>query len=98
MLEPLIMSKSIFDGLTPEQRTIITEVGTGLEAFALAAAKQDDEDLAGIYAKANVKVVDFTRAALTQWEAIAADTAWRDYAGRNAACAALLKLARDVPA
>ena len=27
-----------------------------------------------------------------------ADTAWRDYAGRNTACAALLKLARDVPA
>ena len=98
MFEPLIMSKAIYDGLPEEQRKVISEVGAGLEAFALEAAKHDDDDLAAIFGKANVKVADFGTAALAKWRAIAEETAWKDYAGRNAACAALLRLAQAVPA
>jgi TRAP-type C4-dicarboxylate transport system substrate-binding protein len=98
MFEPLLMSKAIFDGLPADQQKILVEVGAEQEAFALAAAKQDDEDLATIYGKANVKVADFNAGALAKWRAIAEETAWKDYAGRNAACAALLKLALAIPA
>ena len=98
MLEPLIMSKAVFDALPADQQKIITEVGASLEPFALSAAKQDDEEMAMIYSKANVKVADFNPAALTKWRAIAEETAWKDYAARNAACAELLKLAQAVPA
>ncbi len=98
MFEPLLMSKSIFDALTPGQQKVIVEVGAEQEAFALAAARQDDDDLATLFAKANVKVTDFNTAALAKWRAIAEDTAWKDYAGRNAACAGLLKLALAVSA
>ncbi len=98
MLEPLLMSKAIFEALTPDQQKVLVEVGAEQEAFALAAAKQDDEDLATIYAKANVKVADFNADALAKWRAIAEETAWKDYAVRNAACAGLLKLALAVPA
>ncbi len=31
-----------------------------------------------------------------KWKALAQDTAWKDFADRNAACAALLKLAEAV--
>lgn len=98
MLEPLLMSKQIFDSLTPDQQTAITEVGTSMEAFALDAAKADDEALAAIFAKGNVKVADFNADALAKWRAIAQETAWKDYAARNASCASLLKLAESVPA
>ncbi len=98
MLEPLLMSKSIYDGLTPDQQKAISSVGTGLEGFALDAAKADDDALAAIYAKANVKVADFNPAALAKWKAIAEETAWKDFAARNAACASLLKLAETVSA
>ncbi|MCX7383410.1 MAG: TRAP transporter substrate-binding protein DctP [Alphaproteobacteria bacterium] len=98
MFEPLIMSKAIFDGLGADQQKVILETGSALEAFALQAAQQDDDDLAQIYAKANVKVADFSKAALAKWQTIAEETAWKDYAGRNAACAGLLKLALAVPA
>ena len=97
MFEPLIMSKAIFDALPAEQQKILVEVGASLEAFALAAAKQDDEDLAAIFGKANVKVADFNAGGLAKWRAIAEETAWKDYAGKNAACAALLKLAQATP-
>jgi hypothetical protein len=76
----------------------VTEIGLSLEAFGLAQAKADDDALAAIYGKAGVKVQDFNAEALTKWRAIAEKAAWTDYAARNAACAALLKLAEGVSA
>ncbi len=98
MLEPLIMSKSILESLPADQQKVIAEVGTSLEAFGLAEAQKDDEALAAIYGKANVKVADFGAAALAKWRAIAEETAWKDFAARNASCAGLLKLAQSVSA
>ena len=96
MLEPLLMSKEIFDSLSPDQQKAITEVGAKLEDFALKAAMSDDDALASIYGKAGVKVADFGAPALDKWKAIAQATAWEDFAKRNAACADLLKLAQAV--
>jgi TRAP-type C4-dicarboxylate transport system substrate-binding protein len=98
MMEPLLMSKAIFDALPADQQKAITEVGASLEPFALDQAKADDLRLADIYGKAGVAVHKFDAAALGKWRAIARATAWKDFAGRNAACANLLKLAEKVPA
>ena len=96
MFEPLIMSKIVFDSLTPEQQAAITEAGTAQEPFALEAAKADDQALADIFSKAGVKVSDMTADDIAKWKAVAQDTAWKDYAARNAACANMLKLAEAV--
>ena len=98
MFEPLLMSKQVYDTLPADQQKAIDAAGLAQEAFALEAAKADDDALAAIYAKANVKVGDFNAAALAKWKQVAQDTAWKDYAGRNAACANLLKLAESVTA
>jgi TRAP-type C4-dicarboxylate transport system substrate-binding protein len=94
MLEPLLMSKAIFDSLSPDQQKAIIDVGAKLEDFGLKSAQADDELLASIYAKAGVKVADFGAPAMEKWKAIAQATAWDDFAKRNAACAELLKLAQ----
>jgi TRAP-type transport system periplasmic protein len=96
MLEPLIMSKSIFDGLSKDQQQAVLEVGESLEKFGLDSAKADDERLAQSYGKAGVKVQEMDAAAVDKWRAIAQATAWKDFAGRNAECAKLLKLAEAV--
>jgi TRAP-type C4-dicarboxylate transport system substrate-binding protein len=96
MLEPLLMSKSIFDSLPAPHQQAILKVGEGLEAFALKSAMADDQSLADIFGKASVKVADFNTDVLGQWRAIAQATAWQDYANRSAACADLLKLAEAV--
>ena len=96
MFEPLLMSKQIFDSLTPDQQKAITEVGRQQEPFAVEMAKADDQSLADIYAKAGVKVQDMTADDIAKWKAVAQDTAWKDFAARNAACANLLKLAEAV--
>jgi TRAP-type C4-dicarboxylate transport system substrate-binding protein len=98
MFEPLLMSKVIFDALTPAQQAVITEVGTSFEAFALEAAKADDKALSIIYPKAGVATKSFDAASLEKWKTVARDTAWKDFAARNAACAELLALAEKVPA
>lgn len=98
MLEPLLMSKIVFDSLTPEQQRAIADVGASLEPFALSAAKADDDELAKVYKSAGIAVHDMTAADLAQWKAVAQDSAWKDFAARSETCAGLLKMAESVKA
>jgi len=96
MLEPLLMAKSTLQVLTPEQQTIVREVGASLEPFGYEAAKQDDEEVAKIYAAKGVKVHDLTEEHIEKWKALARDTAWKDFAAKSKRNAELLKLAEAV--
>ena len=80
MLEPLVISKDAWSKLTPEQQKIMTEVGASLEPFAMAAAQADDKEMANVFAKAGAKVVDMDEAAFLKWQAIARETAYKDFA------------------
>jgi TRAP-type C4-dicarboxylate transport system substrate-binding protein len=96
MLEPLLMSKAVFDKLPKDQQQLIMAVGTEMEKFGMEEAKADDIAVAQHYAKAGATIHEMTDDALKQWVAIARDTAWKDYAGRSENCARLLKLAQQV--
>jgi TRAP-type C4-dicarboxylate transport system substrate-binding protein len=96
MLEPLMMSKTVFDKLTKEQLAAVMAVGGELEAFALKQARMDDSVVAAVYQKAGAKVVDLNDATVKRWQDIARTTAWKDYAEKNDNCAKLIKLAEKV--
>jgi TRAP-type transport system periplasmic protein len=96
MLEPIMMSKIVFSGLPKEQQDLIMAVGTELEAFGQAGAKEDDTRVEEIFSKAGAKVVQVDEKSLGQWRDLARNTAWKDYAAKNANCAELLKLAEQV--
>ncbi len=96
MLEPLIMSKQIFDKLTKEQQDVIMALGAELEKFGTEEAMADDEKVAEVYSKKGAKVADLDEATVDKWRAIARDTAWKDYASKTALSAELLKLAEGV--
>jgi TRAP-type C4-dicarboxylate transport system substrate-binding protein len=98
MLEPLLMSKSIFDGLPKKHQDIILALGTELEAFGRKGAQEDDSEVAKVYAKAGAKVAELDVATVGKWRDIARDTAWKDYGAKTAVAAKLLKLASDVSA
>jgi TRAP-type C4-dicarboxylate transport system substrate-binding protein len=93
MLEPLMMSRSIFDRLPKDQQQLLLAVGAELEAFALKSSKEDDQQVAAVYQKTGAKVVDMNPAALKKWQDIAKATAWKDYSEKSPSCANLLKLA-----
>ena len=96
MLEPLLMSKEIFDSLPKPQRDVIMETGAEMEKFGTEAARADDKAVAEVYSKAGAKVYDINDAVLKQWQAIARDTAWKDYGDKSETCAALLKAAQKI--
>ena len=96
MFEPLLMSKSVFDGLPKDQQAAVKAVGDEMEKFATEQAKADDQAVADVYTKAGWKVVDLSAETVEKWRALARDSAWKDFAARNASCAHLIKLAQDV--
>jgi TRAP-type C4-dicarboxylate transport system substrate-binding protein len=98
MLEPLMMSKTIFDGLPKQHQDIILAVGAELEAFGKQGAQEDDAEVAKVYEKAGAKVTPLDIAIVDKWRDIARDTAWKDYGAKTATAANLLKLASDVAA
>ena len=80
MFEPLVISKDTWSKLTPDQQKIMTEVGASLESFAKESAMADDKELANVFTKAGAKVVDMDEAAFLKWQAIAKETAYKDFA------------------
>src|SRR5271154_5066764 len=96
MLEPLIMSKQIFDAMPKDQRDIIVALGEELEKFGTEQAMADDQKVAEVYAKKGAKVADLDDAIVEKWRVIARDTAWKDYAKKTPLSAELLQLAEHV--
>lgn len=96
MFEPLLMAKSTYDSLTPEQQKIVTEVGASLDAFAVKSAKEDDQQVADVYAKAGVTVHDMDEAMFVKWRKIAKASAWKEYAGKVKDGQRLMDLAESV--
>ncbi len=96
MLEPLMISKSVFDQLPKNQQDIIMTVGADMEKFALEQAKADDQAVAAVYQKSGGKAYDLTDASVKKWQAIARETAWKDYAAKSESCARIIKLAEKL--
>ena len=96
ILEPILMAKSTFQALTPDQQKVVRDVGLELEDFAFQAAKHDDEEVVKIYTAKGAKAHDLTEEHIEKWRALARDTAWKDFAGKSKKAAELLKLAEAV--
>jgi TRAP-type C4-dicarboxylate transport system substrate-binding protein len=98
MLEPLMMSKAVFEKLPKDHQDIILAVGSELEAFGRKGAQDDDGEVAKVYEKAGSKIAPLDIATVGKWRDIARATAWKDYGAKTATAAKLLKLASSVNA
>ena len=96
MLEPLMMSRAIFDKLSKDDQQTIMTVGAEMEAFGREAAIADDTTVAKVFEKAGAKIHDLDAAAVGKWVDIARETAWADYAGKTATSKRLIELAQQV--
>jgi TRAP-type C4-dicarboxylate transport system substrate-binding protein len=96
MFEPLLMAQSTYDSLTPEQQKIVTEVGASLDAFAVKSAREDDQRVADVYAKAGVTVHDMDEAMFVKWRKIAKASAWKEYAEKVKDGQRLMDMAESV--
>ena len=96
MLEPLVMSKRVFDVLPSDQQDMIVALGAELEEFGTREAMADDQKVAEVYARKGAKVADLDAATVDKWRTIARETAWKDYAAKTPLSAELLKLAEGI--
>jgi TRAP-type transport system periplasmic protein len=96
VLEPILMSKAVFDTLPPDQQKLIMEVGEEIEPFGLESSKADDRRLSEVYSKAGATVNEMDQAALDEWRAVARESAWKDFVARSANTARFLKMAEEV--
>ena len=94
MLEPLLMSKEIFEGLKPGQQKAILDVGREMEAWGIMEARKDDDEAAKVYGAKGAQIVDLSADDLSKWRRISEDNVWKDYAAKTSTAAELLKLAR----
>jgi TRAP-type transport system periplasmic protein len=90
MLEPLMMSKMVFDALPANQREIIMSVGADMEKFGTEQAKLDDIDASIAFAKAGNKVFELDASVVEKWKAVAKPSAWKEFTERNETCAAMM--------
>ena len=93
MLEPVMMSRQAFESLPKDMQAVLVAVGNELESFGVEAAKADDQAVANAYAKTGAKTHDLSAATVSRWQAIARETAWKDYAAHNPRCNQILKSA-----
>lgn len=82
MYEPVLVSKRVFDRLTPEQQKAILAAGEKAEAYFNTEVRKGDQQMIDVFKKAGVEVVEMSKADYDAWLKIAKETAYKDFAAK----------------
>jgi TRAP-type C4-dicarboxylate transport system substrate-binding protein len=80
MYQPLLITKSKFDGLTSEQQTVLLAASEKAEAFYLEEAKKEDADSRQVFIDAGVEIKDMTEEEFNAWRTLAQETSYTAFA------------------
>ncbi len=97
ILEPIMVSKAVWDTLTKPQQEAMLAVGDEMIPFNLAGAQADDVLLAKTFAAAGVAVTPMGNDTVDRWKAVARDSSWKQYADKTPLAARMLRMAEEVP-
>ncbi|TYO89105.1 TRAP transporter substrate-binding protein DctP [Oceanicella actignis] len=79
MYQPLLMNKSTFESLTPEQRKALRDAAAKAEAFYLEEAKKQDAESVEVFRKAGVEIAEMTPEDFEAWREIARRTSYKAF-------------------
>ncbi len=96
MYQPLLMNKSKFDGLKPEQQAALRAGAKKAEAYYLEEAKKQDAKSAEVFKKAGVKIAKMSPEDFAAWRALAQKTSYKTFVESVPAGQALLDKALAV--
>ena len=96
MYQPLIMNKSTFEGLTPEQQAALTAAAEKAQAFYLEEAKKEDAASADVFRENGVEIAEMTAEDFAAWQALAQETAYKAFVEETPGGQELLDLALSV--
>lgn len=80
MYEPVLMSKRVFDKLTPAQKKAIMDASKKAEAYFSGESKKLDDKLVEVYTKAKVQVVTMNDAQAAKWREVAKQSSYKVFA------------------
>lgn len=80
MYEPVLVSKKVFDGLTPEQQKVILAAGEKAEAYFNEEVRKGDQLMIDTYKKAGVEVVEMSKQDYDAWLAVAKESSYKNFA------------------
>jgi TRAP-type C4-dicarboxylate transport system substrate-binding protein len=96
MYQPMLMNKSVFDGLTAEQQAALLAGAEKAEAFYLEEAKKQDGASRETFAENGVEIAEMSQEEFDAWRAIAQDTAYKAFLEGSPDGQRLLDLALSV--
>lgn len=96
MYQPLLMNKSVFEGLTEEQQAALMAGAEKAEAFYLEEAKAQDANARKVFADNGVEIAEMTAEEFDAWRAIAQDTSYKAFLEGSEDGQRLLDLALSV--
>jgi len=76
MYQPLLINKTTFDELAPEQQQALTDASAKAEAWYLEQAKAGDEVTTKAFADAGVEIAEMTPEDFDAWRELAKETAY----------------------
>jgi TRAP-type C4-dicarboxylate transport system substrate-binding protein len=80
MYEPVLMSKKVYDSLTPEQQKAIMDAGKMSEEYFSAEIRKGDAKMVETFKKANVEVVEMSKADFDAWVKVAKESSYKKFA------------------
>jgi TRAP-type C4-dicarboxylate transport system substrate-binding protein len=80
MYEPVLMSKKVYESLTPEQQKAIMDAGKASEAYFSAEIRKGDDKMVETFKKANVEVVEMSKEDFDAWLAVAKESSYKKFA------------------
>lgn len=92
LLQPLLISKKIWDALSPEERSAFEEAATVSERFFDGTQRQLLDKAVEVCARAGVDVRPLAAVEHEAWVALARKTAWPEFEAKSADAKDLLKL------
>ena len=81
MYQPLMINRSVFEGLSEEQQTALLEAAEKAEAFYLEEAKKADVAAADRFREAGVEIAEMTEEDFEAWRAIAQTSSYAAFVG-----------------
>ncbi|WP_237173748.1 TRAP transporter substrate-binding protein [Paracandidimonas lactea] len=80
MYEPVIMSKKVFDKLTPQQRDVILAAGKKAETYFVGESRKGEQKMVDTFKKAGVEVVTMSPQDYDAWMKIAKESSYKNFA------------------
>lgn len=79
MYQPMLMNKSVYDGLTEEQQAALMAGAAKAEAYYLEEAKKQDGASRDVFAENGVEIAEMSQEEFDAWRSIAQDTAYKAF-------------------